>query len=99
MMSRALLVVPLCLAACEATSRRFAALDAPPPAPVAVGEARPLAELKKVTELSEAEKAKQDKEMPECGRGSGATSTASACRSGCGRPSTCSGSRSPAACS
>ncbi|PCC69053.1 Sulfatase-modifying factor enzyme 1 [Nannocystis exedens] len=71
MMSRALLVVPLCLAACEATSRRFAALDAPPPAPVAVGEARPLSELKKVTELSETEKAKQAKEMPECGRGSG----------------------------
>lgn len=71
MMSRALLVVPLCLLACEATSRRFAALDAPPPAPVAVGDARPLSELTKVTELSEAEKKKQAKELPECGRGSG----------------------------
>lgn len=70
---RALLVVPLCLAACEATSRRFAALDAPAPAPVAVGEARPLSELKTVSEtVAAAEPAKTpEKDKGECGRGSG----------------------------
>ncbi|MDC0675836.1 formylglycine-generating enzyme family protein [Nannocystis radixulma] len=71
MTTRALLVVSLGLVACEATSRRYAALDAPPPAPVPVGDARPLTELTKVTELSEAEKAKAAKEKPACGRGSG----------------------------
>jgi formylglycine-generating enzyme required for sulfatase activity len=68
MTHRALLVVPLCLAACEATSRRYAALDAPPPPPVAVGDARPLSELKKVTEVPEAEKKPP---AEECGRGRG----------------------------
>lgn len=67
--ARALLVVPLCLAACEATSQRFAALDAPAPAPVPVGEARPLAELKKVTEVEPAAQPKP--KSSECGRGSG----------------------------
>ena len=68
--ARALLLVPLCLGACEATSRRFAALDAPPPAPTPVGEARPLAELKKVSELAAPFEEKKP-EADACGRGSG----------------------------
>src|SRR5690606_20207100 len=66
---RALLVLPLCLGACAATSRRHAALDAPAPAPAPVGDARPLAELPKVTDIEAA--AKKKEEPDECGRGSG----------------------------
>ncbi|HEY8376561.1 MAG TPA: formylglycine-generating enzyme family protein [Nannocystis sp.] len=54
------------LLACEGKSRRFAALDAPPPPPQAVGDARPLAELKKVTDV-----APEPPKPGECGRGRG----------------------------
>jgi len=70
-MTRASLASPLLaslsvLAACEATSDRFAALDAPAPAVAPVGDARPLSELKKITEVG-----KKDAPKDECGLGRG----------------------------
>lgn len=68
----------LALAACEARSDRFAALDEPPPAPVAVGDARPLSELPKITD--QPDKPKQPE--VECGRGSGRAQDGSCVRLG-----------------
>lgn len=66
MTSRTTAALVLCLAACEAKSHRFAALDEPPPTAAPVGKAKPLSELKKLTEVMKAEPPKD-----ECGRGRG----------------------------
>lgn len=62
----ALLCLLPAVAACEATSDRHAALDAPAPAAAPVGDARPLSELKKVTDV-----AKKEPPKDECGLGRG----------------------------
>lgn len=58
----------LSLVACEATSDRFAEYDAPAAAPRAVGAARPLSELPKVTDVAAPKKGVGPEE---CGRGRG----------------------------
>jgi hypothetical protein len=66
MTSRISVFTIVCLAGCEAESHRFVALDSPLPAVEPVGTARPLSELKKLTEVM-----KQEAPADECGRGRG----------------------------
>lgn len=58
----------LSLVACEATSERFVELDGPAPVSSPVGPARPLSELKKITDVAPKKEAEDE---GECGRGRG----------------------------